>query len=429
MQLIDGSQSFPISAKPQDVVLPNPNIARQPDPALPSTVGIQVIPAWVSPPNDGNRSIGSDSICRVVDVVDLDRAEDITLEVAPTIGFVQTLLGRQPRLEAVSHETFVHTQQSHGISTNMLLSAADLCFQAHLPLGLRPEVLWQTILSQVAILVKQNPEAYRNLFTRSSEKTLLRVRHDGLRMGDPWGWDQAIGMFREPLTENVPGDLVELALPDDMSTVGTSETLGCLVTFMDAASPFYEYRVQTMCGIPKVALFGAPEDWRNLQNRTSRLAAKFPYLCAYFAAIGPIIAKLVDAAEGAPIEKATVDPSRYFDRVRGGDSFWTSVYKRDSGSGGDKLSGWLTSFFAFTRAYETPELVLREDFNWRTDRWGGINPSHFPGSASVVDFIWEYFGTEHKMKFVGGVTATVRIQADEGEFITPRLGWAVAHAG
>ena len=428
MQLVDGTQSFPITPEPDGTkLIPNPNVVRPPDPAVPSTVGIQVVPSENYLAKESKR--GSDAICRVVSVADLP-ATDIQMEVAPTSAFLHAILGAKPNLEAVSHESFVHTAASEGISTNMLLSTADLCFQAHLPFGLRPEVLWQTILGQVAIEVKQNPEEYRHLFTSSPDKETLKVRHDGLRMSNPWGWDQAIGMFREPLAEKVPSDILDLALPDDMTTVGDTETLGCLVTFMDAASPFYDYHVSTMCGIPKVALFGTVEDWKNRQGRVSRLAEKFPNLSTYFQTLDPILAKLTDAAEGAEVEKSTMRGHAWRGpQFQGGDRFWNSIYKRDSSSGGDTISGWLTAFFAFIRTYSNGDTLVRRDhFNWREGGFEGINPSHFPGSASVVDFIWDYFNTEYEMKFIGGTTAAVRIQTGDGEFVTPRLGWAVAHA-
>lgn len=425
MQLIDATQSFPITPQPEPEGIPNPNVVRPPDPEVPTTVGIQVIPEHVPE----TVAVGSDDICRAVDVAFLKPDPYVTMEVAPTAAFLHAVLGRKAKLEAVSHDTFVHTAKSEGIHTNMLLSAADLCFQAHLPLGLRPEVLWQTVLSQIAIEVKQNPETYRHLFTASGKKETLKVRHDGLCMGNPWGWDQAIGMFRKPLAENVPSDILDLAMPDDMTTVGTTESLGCLMTFMNAASPFYDYRVETRCGIPQVALFGTVGDWKNLQDRVSRLSEKFPSLSLYFQTLDPILANLVRAAEGAAVEKGTEGRSWRGIGIQGGDRFWTSIYKRDSESGGDRLSGWLTAFYAFTRSYKSTDLARRERFNWEEGGFSGISPAFFPGSASVVDFIWDYLGTEYKMQFIGGTTSAVRLQTDEGEFVTPRLGWAVAHAG
>jgi hypothetical protein len=379
---------------------------------------------------------GCDAICRTVTVADLGVMDQILVAASPTKSFLAGVLGYDPKLEAESHPSFIHTPQSSGIQTNMLLSAADFCFQSHRPFGLRPEVLWQTILGQVAEEVKQNPEEYRSLFTRRSAeegKEEILVRHDGLRMGSSYGWDVAIGMFRDPLEERVPSDIMTISQVDDLTTAGQAEKLACLVTFMDAASPFYDYKVRTKCGIPKVALFGTEKDWLKLKLKVGLIRRHFPRLSAYFNTILPIITRLAEEAGSTePIRKAFVGSCGWRTELRGGDEFWTSIYKRNSRSGGDTLSGWLTSFFAFARAPGGEQFVLRtqKSLDWKNlDEWGaGLGSNKFPGSVSCVDFKWDYFGRTHPMKLLGGVMTTVRHDHEGVEYITPRLGWAVAHA-
>lgn len=402
MQLIDASQSHPI-IPPEGGFTAPPSTPVTPPHVVPNTTWANKVPAPPPTPNPVVTA-GSDSIGRVVDVRDLKRAWSIELMESPVGAFLRNVLGYAPRVEALSHGTFLHTN-SAGIRTNMLLGAADMCFQAHLPLGLRPEVLWYTILSQVATEVKSNPNAYREQFTAKAEgKDTILVRHDGLRLGSAYGWDQAIGMFDAPLRERVPGDLPAVCLPDDLTTCGTSENLACLVAFMDAASPYYAYRVMTMCGIPKVALFGTGEDWSNLVTRLDRLAPRFPALASYFNAIRPLLTRIAEVANGGAA-------SQYF---------WDSIYKRNSESGGDKLTGWLTHFFAFIRDYDD---VIRKRTDYDLDSWG-YSPASFPSSVSAVPFVWEDAGSSLPMQLCGGVLTNVEIDG----FMTPRLGWAVVHA-
>lgn len=422
MPFVDASYSHPIAAPagglppaPVEGTVTRPTERVQDSWTRTRTVEPQVESTTVS--------VGSDDICRVVDVADLQRGR-ARAQTSPVAAFLQKVLGYAPRVEALSHGEFVHSPASSGIKTNQLLSAADYCFQAHIPFGLRPEVLWFTILNQVATEVVLNPEEYQALFTTSNEKETLQVRHDGLRLGSSYGWDQAIGMFEEPLRGAVPPGIMDIALPGDMTTVGTNEGLGCLVAFMHAASPFYDYRVLTLCGIPSVALYGSAADWRNLSDRTNRIAAMFPAMAPYFDAIKPILSRLIQAADGAVIAKGR--GNRWGEGIEGGDAFWKSIYKRNSGSGGDKLTGWLTNFYAFT--VSDGQTSKRDRFLWKPgaqlNSWGGVNPCHFPSSISAVDFIWDYFGIEMPMKFVGGVLST---QEQQG-FITPRVGWGVVHA-
>lgn len=402
MQLADASLSHPIQLPVGGLAPVAPAVV--PD-VVPNTTWANKVPA--APPTPSPLvTVGSDAIGTVVNVRALERDPYMTLTESPVGAFLQNVLGYAPKVEALSHGTFTHTDRSAGLRTNMLLAAADVCFQAHLPLGLRPEVLWYTILSQVAAEVKSNPDAYRSQFTTSASKETLLVRHDGLRLGSAYGWDQAIGMFDAPLRERVPGDLMGVCIPNDLTTCGTNENLAHLIAFMDAASPYYDYRVMTMCGIPKVALFGTGADWDNLCIRTAALAARFLTLAAYFAAITPVLTKIAQAANGGLVDSR----------------FWTSIYKRHDGSGGDKLTGWLTSFFVFLTDYKGVT-SKRVDYKWDHE-WGGISPASFPSSVSAVPFVWDYFGTELRMNFCGGVVTNVEIDG----FMTPRLGWAVVHA-
>ncbi len=350
-------------------------------------------------------SLGSDDVACTIHIENLDRDPGTALADSPVAAFLQNVLGAPPRVEALSHETFVHATSSEGLCTNMLLMAADLCFQAHLPLGLRPEVLWYTILSQLAAEVKSRPQAYRNLFARDPGAEKIVVRHDGLRLGSAYGWDQAIGMFQAPLRERVPSRVLDECIPDDLSTCGTPENLASLIAFMDAASPYYDYSVYTLCGIPKVALFGTTRDWENLIARVDRVATFYPDLADYFAAIRPLLTKIVKATTG---EQDT--------------DFWKSLFKRKSESGGDKLTGWLTAFFLFL-SNDRGKNTRRTDFTWNHGDWEGINPAAFPSSVSAVPFIWDYSGKEIPMRLYGGVLTSVEIRG----FMTARLGWAVVH--
>jgi hypothetical protein len=405
MQLVDATQSHPV-VPPTGGLAPAPTgpVAAPTD--VPNTTWAGKVPA---PPPEPvpTVKVGSDAVGKVVEVRSLSRDPYIQTVESPTGAFLQNVLGYAPRVEAVSHGTFTHTTRSGGIRTNMLLAAADYCFQAHIPFGLRPEVLWYTIMSQVAAEVKSNPDAYRSLFTTSAEgKETIQVQHAGLRLGNPYGWDQAIGMFEAPLRAKVPGDLAGLCLPDDLSTCGTCENLANLVAFMDAASPYYDYQVMTMCGIPKVALFGSGQDWANLAARVDLVAPRFPGLASYFDAVRPVLAEIAKTASDGLSNR----------------SFWDSVYKRNSGSGGDRLTGWITVFFAFLSNHSgVTSKRTRYDLN---SEWGGINPAAFPSSVSAVPFTWNYFGTELPMQFCGGVLTN----ADVDGFMTPRLGWAVVHA-
>ena len=42
---------------------------------------------------------------------------------------------------------------------------------------------------------------------------------------------------------------------------------------MDTFQAYFEYRMSIGCGIPRITLTGAPDDWRSIKNVAQQLAA------------------------------------------------------------------------------------------------------------------------------------------------------------
>ena len=68
---------------------------------------------------------------------------------------------------------------------------------------------------------------------------------------------------------------------------------------MDAFSPYYEYAVMCVCGIPEITLRGTPADWRAIRARVDVLAELD--LGFWTASLAPIADQWIRASEGAPI--------------------------------------------------------------------------------------------------------------------------------
>jgi hypothetical protein len=65
--------------------------------------------------------------------------------------------------------------------------------------------------------------------------------------------------------------------------------------------------------------------------------------------------------------------------------FWKSIYKTEQGYGRFKITGWILKLFP-----KISSKIFVE--SWKD----------FGAGLSSVPFIWDYFGTTLKMKFVGG---------------------------
>ncbi|KKR04293.1 MAG: hypothetical protein UT30_C0009G0003 [Candidatus Uhrbacteria bacterium GW2011_GWF2_39_13] len=302
---------------------------------------------------------------------------------------------------------------SRGVNTSSLFfQAVHSCFADHYPLALRPEVLMQLVLSQIAEAVKQNPERYRDLFTTNGEKENIEIEHNGLVRGSLSPWHEAIELFCPALQEKVPSMLMQDMLAP-FSTDTMEAQLARLVTFMDAASPFYEYSVRTLCGIPRVRMLGTAEDWQMLATSVANLSRFFgDTLEKYFRYLIPVTDKLAAQAAGQAHDN----------------TFWVSLYKYKSESGGAKCNGWITAFLNFIFDSEKNVVEKRDNaYDWTTEHkyfMPGIGHGSVPSLVSSVPFVWKYLGTKIDMRFLGGVLGVDLIDG----CVTPALSYAVVQS-
>lgn len=289
-------------------------------------------------------------------------------------------------------------------TTGLLIQTVHACFATHQGFGLNPDVIWQVIVNQVAEHIKLDPDRYADLFTWfPGERVEIEVRDDELAFDS--NWLRTLGKFEDPLRFAIGDKLVSLLVPD-FSTTTQLDRVAALVTLMDAASPYYEYSVMTMCHIPLIRLEGSPEDWRQLSQRTATLAKYFVGLQAYFTELLEVLAEISrTAAGGAPDNE-----------------FWSSAYKFNSSSGGEDVTGWLTALLAYKYGSNGPE--LRESFDWRGQMerpWTAFRTNEIPSLLSTVPFTWKNQGSSIPMTFVAGALGVHQA----GEVFTPRLGVAV----
>ncbi|MFJ9691341.1 DUF4419 domain-containing protein [Kitasatospora sp. NPDC101183] len=297
---------------------------------------------------------------------------------------------------------------------SLLLRAAHLAFCRHLPLSLSPDVLWYAVVHEVAVHVRLNAKEYEGLFSASpGHKRTITVEDDSLLGPDP-DWARSIRLVREPLAAEVGPELVELFTPE-FSTTTPDDVSATLVALMDVVSPYYEFLWISCCGIPRVRLEGTAEDWALLARRVDALAQRFEPLGPWFDGLRPVLAEVAATAAGGPVDE----------------EFWRSLYKWESESGGDYVSGWITAFFAHTQTEAGPP-EPRTDFQWRATvrRWkkrtvetgpARFTENAFPSHLSTVPFEWQTLLGEHRMAFVGGVLGIER----DGAYVRPRLGNAV----
>lgn len=283
-----------------------------------------------------------------------------------------------------------------------LFLAIHESFCEHISLSLSPQIIWQSICQEIATHVKQHPGMYNDFFNNGrNEKRMLTVRDDSLvydSMDNDWG--RTISLFEQQFTEVLGKSITELFLPQ-FSTMSQEDRVAILLSFMDAASPFYEYTVVTRCGIPRIRLEGSSDDWLLLRNQAIKISEGFPSLVDYFRDLISVLNIIADMAlSGISNNK-----------------FWDSIYKIEATSGGPFISGWITSLIAHLNS--TSGAVLRKNFGWKGDH--NIKLNEFPSHVATVGVMWNYLGRMYPLSLIGGPIGVV---VEDG-FLVPKLGFAV----
>lgn len=293
-------------------------------------------------------------------------------------------------------------------TTSLLFQAAHDAFAHHVPFTLSPEAIWYAIIHEVAIYIKANPKRHAEYFGSDGlTKQTIEVRNDSLWLDQsPANWQRSILLFRDALKAKLPPPTAKLFLPP-FSTLTAESEAAILVAFMDVVSSYFDFRIMTLCGIPKVQIEGTVADWELLLLSVHTLSEIFVGLKDYFAHLEPVLQKILLTVRGEQFDER----------------FWQSIYKLDNGSGGPSITGWLTTLTAYLAQKNGFE--LRKHYGDGKGSYGHISTNELPSHISRVPVIWQLgegpTAQEIALQFAGGFLST---ELEDG-FLAPRLGCAV----
>lgn len=334
------------------------------------------------------------------------------VEQASTSALLLAAMPGCSTLHHVSNETYTAREGAREVGVNLLIQTLNYCYDQHVSFSFAPEVAWYMITNAVAETVRQDPGTYAHLFTtKPGEKQKVKVYINHFIYGQPNDWTQGIAQFDAELRKLVPDGIMDHMLPK-FSTATPVSNVALLLSFMDAASPFYEYEMMTLCGIPSIRLEGTAEDWRLVRTKAQALSEVIPTLRGYFDALLPVLDEIAATASGKTPDLR----------------FWSNIFKLDGGSGGPYVNGWITTFFAYgvNTDWHTKEKItsLRKSFGWEQTAlrsFGGWKTNQFPLHIAGAEFTWVYYDQEYPMQFAAGILDVKQ----DGEFLSPRLGFAV----
>ena len=352
-------------------------------------------------------------------------------------------------------------------SKNYFVAVLHKAFTDHLPITLRPDDLWLTILQGLAIHVNMDTDKLRALILKDAskeDKHELRVRDDNLKLGDLKNdWSHVFGSFTSQIEEQtVKGTTDVLGMGFSTSTPTTTMAGQCAL-FKVLAS-YFDYHTLTnhtltMCGIPEIFLSGSPYDWTLLRKKVEMLRAYD--LDWWVEHLIPICDEFVLLSwhlhEQEELSVASIQ-------------FWSSIYHYDNLSGGPLVTGWVTALFPYLtdqqarfipnskidwngraqykenkkQLLELRAQILPHDpatagkiaklqaqiraFNeYKTTAHGsdsGISPGSFPPGYTVAPLQWTHRGREIEAQMNGGFFGSA--QNPKTYALEPVIGWCVS---
>lgn len=327
------------------------------------------------------------------------------------------ILSPVPGMESCSR---YHGHLVADICFHPVMAAVHYAFFDHRPLSLSPDMLWLLIVQGTANHINAHSEALRPKFVKHQGKARLSVQRDDFVKGSPENpWGEVFPEFTRQIREHV-GDITHDFFVASFSTTGKVEKAGYEVVLMDAMQSYFSYEVQTRCGIPAITLEGTPEDWHTLLERVQMLSHF--NLGWWLKILEPILQQFLDAAEGHPDL-----------------SFWRSIYKLKSQSGGDTITGWITAFFPYLKdpishlptnqnswLIQGGQQLQNQLYPGDTKQEGylsGLTMDQLPIGLARAPFLWKFPMEQFEMEFLAGFVGVA--QDAQTLCLRPEIGWAI----
>jgi hypothetical protein len=307
-----------------------------------------------------------------------------------------------------------------------LVDAIHLAFSDHRPLVLTPDSLWLTIVQGFGHHVHQNAEGLRSRIVRHEGKLEIRIRTKSF---DSETCPSVISQISDQIRENSDPVLHETLLCDFSTTTPAIKT-AYEMALMDTYQPYFDYRIECVCGIPEITLAGTPEDWQRMRDRLEVLAT-FD-LIWWTSRVGPILDQFIATAQGHPDRK-----------------FWKAIYKPEKAYAEKLASGWIADLFPYLLnlsaelpsrypepgLWQSPGLMRNPILNTQRKNWlpaacanplhqQGISLKHFPSGLSRAPGTLEFpDGSQEKIFFVSGFVGISQFSPNHA--LSPAINWAV----
>ncbi|KAI1166678.1 hypothetical protein F5B18DRAFT_659612 [Nemania serpens] len=229
------------------------------------------------------------------------------------------------------------TKNSISVYNNGFVNGIIRAYNQDLHLIIRPDDVWQAILSQFSLFVNGNSESLRHMFVTHQGKRELIVDVTPVRLSD-----LDLGKVAEEFVSAIQDNIVDTELRQwmipDFSTTTSHDKAVAAFGMMGAMQQYFEYTMICGCGLPSVTLLGTRQDWEMLASRINKLL-KYGEECERWASLLQPIMRYMLRTFDEPDSQEVKD-------------FWLHIafesgHESPSQGGIRTLSGWITAFAYF----------------------------------------------------------------------------------
>ncbi|QYT01968.1 hypothetical protein H0G86_008977 [Trichoderma simmonsii] len=294
-------------------------------------------------------------------------------------------------------------------------------FNQDLHLVIRPDDVWQAILSQFSLFINggRNAERLRHMFVSHKGKKELGVFFESLSQID---FEEAAQGFTSLIQQNVVDpELREWMLPNFSTTTKHDKAVAAF-GMMGAMKKFFGYDIMCGCGLPSVTLLGTRDDWEMLASRVNKLN-KYGDECQRWANLLQPIMRYMQRTFDEPDSQEVKD-------------FWLRVAWETGheGSSGDSrlISGWITAFAYFEASGSVSKDYEENTFrNFQGDRrrlildgvsYPLIRPFSISSSLVLVPVTITDLESRTK-KFSTAISGTIGMSISAGAISQPVSAW------
>ena len=193
-------------------------------------------------------------------------------------------------------------------------------------------VIWYCISSATATHINLNSEELRNKFVDHEGKKTIQIRRDDFVFGSKTNpWHEVIDEFTQKINAMTKNGIADKLVANFSTTTKESRVVSEIV-LMDAMQKYFEYELDSECGIPEIRITGEKEDWMNLISKANQIAELIPNFSFWIESFNEILQHFLDV---------------YDDKID--NNFWDNIYKIHAGSGNPYISGWIVGLFPYVR--------------------------------------------------------------------------------